>query len=344
MGPSPTYHPPEGEECETSVEHGLPLSAEPAVGYCSQRPRPSPMWGIRFVGAHAVGPGVGEQKPHGKTPLRGNPSPKMTYLPTLCQVFQAVKLPHQSEAGKANWTPLPDVPMESVVIDKFAMAPVPYGKSIYDCVILCVDRHDEYLVAVPARNKGLTAEAVARQMIRHWIMVFRTPKAIFSDNVCHFTGAFFRTIGPLMGVRDARILAYHSQSNGRAEVAGCQLFEQLKKLHLKHPGRNWPTSMWRAIQAYHHLPTPSGYSPHQILFGRDLLEQGVQWATPGKALDSEEFMANVEEMAAKVTEALTKEHEKRRHYQEKAPVAKYKVGNTVWLDRPSKLSEDRQAT
>ena len=35
MGPSPTYHPPEGEECETSVEHGLPLWAEPAVGYCS---------------------------------------------------------------------------------------------------------------------------------------------------------------------------------------------------------------------------------------------------------------------------------------------------------------------
>ena len=25
MGPSLTYHPPEGEECETSVEHGIPL-------------------------------------------------------------------------------------------------------------------------------------------------------------------------------------------------------------------------------------------------------------------------------------------------------------------------------
>ena len=82
MGPSPTYHPPEGEECETSVEHGLPLWAEPAVGYCSRRPRPSPMWGSRFVGARAVGPWVGEQKPLGKSPLRGNPSPESTYLPT----------------------------------------------------------------------------------------------------------------------------------------------------------------------------------------------------------------------------------------------------------------------
>ena len=87
MGPSPTYHPPEGEEFETSVEHGLPLWAEPVVGYCSRRPRPSPMWGSRFVGARAVGPWVGEQKPLGKSPLRGNPSPESTYLPTWTNII-----------------------------------------------------------------------------------------------------------------------------------------------------------------------------------------------------------------------------------------------------------------
>ena len=82
MGPSFTYHPPEGEECETSVEHGLPLWAEPAAGYCSRRPRPFPIWGSCFVGAREVGPWVGEQKPLGKSPLRGDPSPESTYLPT----------------------------------------------------------------------------------------------------------------------------------------------------------------------------------------------------------------------------------------------------------------------
>ena len=93
MGPSPTYHPPEGEECETSVEHGLPLWAERPVGYCSRRPRPSPMWGRRFLGARAVGPWVGEQKPLGKTPERGNPSPESTYLPTY------LGDPHRFRAG-----------------------------------------------------------------------------------------------------------------------------------------------------------------------------------------------------------------------------------------------------
>ena len=92
MGPSPTYHPPEGEECETSVEHGLPLWAEPAVGYCSRRPRPSPMWGSRFVGARGVGPWVGEQKPLGKTPQRGNSRPESTYLPTCPPALSSLLL------------------------------------------------------------------------------------------------------------------------------------------------------------------------------------------------------------------------------------------------------------
>ena len=45
-----------------------------------------------------------------------------------------------------------------------------------------------------------------------------------------------------------------------------------------------------------------------------------------------------------VTEALTKEHKKRHHCQEKPPVTKYKVGDAAWRECPSKLSEHQQAT
>ena len=142
MGPSPTYHPPEGGECETSVEHGLPLRAEPAVGHCSRRPRPSPMSHSHFLGAREVGPGVGEQKPHGKTPFWGQPQFRddlPTYLlqrvvarcrqqlepwitcprdqeaegPTRSQQQGTVQMrrPHRRPAGnreKLGWTPEPE--------------------------------------------------------------------------------------------------------------------------------------------------------------------------------------------------------------------------------------------
>ena len=44
-------------------------------------------------------------------------------------------------------------------------------------------------------------------MISHWLTVFGTPKAIWSDNGSHFTGAWFRTMCRLMGVRHNRTLA-----------------------------------------------------------------------------------------------------------------------------------------
>ena len=96
MGPSPT----QGEGCEVSVEHGLPLWAESAVEYCSRRPRPSPMWRSRFVGARAAGPWVGEQKPLGKTPLGGNPSPEMTYLPTCTGPGHKTSTPLEHQINK----------------------------------------------------------------------------------------------------------------------------------------------------------------------------------------------------------------------------------------------------
>ena len=104
MGPSPTYHPPEGEECETSMEHGLPLWAEPAVGYCSRRPRRSPMWGSRFVGAPEVGPWSGEQKPLGKQLQSREDLP--TYLKLeKCEFMQETMQYLGFDIGYGWWTP-----------------------------------------------------------------------------------------------------------------------------------------------------------------------------------------------------------------------------------------------
>ena len=68
MGPTPTYHPPKGQGCETLVGHWLPLWKGPNGGYCSRRSNLSLTWRSRFVGAHDVKPWAGAPKPLGKTP------------------------------------------------------------------------------------------------------------------------------------------------------------------------------------------------------------------------------------------------------------------------------------
>ena len=40
-------------------------------------------------------------------------------------------------------------------MDFFSMPEVHIGKEVFDCVVLCVDRHSCYVVAVTARKEGL---------------------------------------------------------------------------------------------------------------------------------------------------------------------------------------------
>ena len=173
-----------------------------------------------------------------------------------CSVCQACNPDNRNVTGEAQWTPVPDQPMESVAMDVFSMPEVHIGKETFHCVVLCVDRHSGYVVAVPARKKGLLAKEVAVMMIRHWLTVFGIPRTICSDPGPDFTGAWFKAMCSLMGICHAKSVAYLSRSNGRAEVAGRQLFEKLRKIHFANPRRNWFEEMWPALKAHHDTPTP----------------------------------------------------------------------------------------
>ena len=76
-------------------------------------------------------------------------------------------------------------------MDVFSMPEVHIGKETFDCVVLCVDCHSSYVVAVPARKRGLLAKEVAVMMIRHWLTVLDIPRTICSDRGPQFTGGWF---------------------------------------------------------------------------------------------------------------------------------------------------------
>ena len=46
-------------------------------------------------------------------------------------------------------------------------------------------------------------------------------------------GTWFKTMCKHMGVQHAKTVVYHSRSNGRAEVAGRQIFEKFRQLHIR---------------------------------------------------------------------------------------------------------------
>ena len=275
-----------------------------------------------------------------------------------CAVCRATKSPNHSTAGNPVYTAIPEAPMRSVAMDVFAMPEVTVDGETYDCVILAVDRHSGYIVAVPGKKSkkkdkkdkhgvGLQAKTVANAMIRHWLTIFDVPAVICSDRGSQFVGTWFKTMCKHMGIRHAKTVAYHSRSNGRAEVAGRQMFENFRQLHIDEPGRNWYNSLWRVLQAYHDLPGPTGLSPHRILFLRDRVSRTLPWLNHGKvARDANAMMAEADDTAAKVCKALQDEHDKRAKYFKQGKVQKYALQDTVWVERHHKdvLSRHRQAS
>ena len=167
-----------------------------------------------------------------------------------CAVCRATKRPNHSTAGNPVYTAIQEAPMRSVSMDVFAMPEVTVEGETYDCVILAVDRHSGYIVAVPGNKSkkkdkkdkhgvGSQSKTVANAMIRHWLTFFDVPAVICSDQGSQFVGTWFKTMCKHMGIRHAKTGAYHSRSNGWAEVAGRQMFETFRQLHIDEPGRNW---------------------------------------------------------------------------------------------------------
>ena len=229
-------------------------------------------------------------------------------------------------------------------MDVFSMPEVHIGKEVFDCVVLCVDRHSGYDVADPARKKGLLAKEVAVMMIRHWLTVLGVPCTICSDHGPQFTGGWFKAMCSLMGIRHAKSVAYLSRSNGRAEVAGRQLFEKLRKIHPTNKRRNWIEEILPALKAPHDTPTPGGLSPHQIFFGRDPLGRGLPLSGEGMAMDAKEFFEQQETTAREICQQLEKKHAVRAKTAPKSAPHKFRVGDPVWVLRPRPMGTDRTKT
>ena len=147
-----------------------------------------------------------------------------------------------------------------------------------------------------------------------------------------------------MGIRHAKSVAYLSRSNGRAEVAGRQLFEKLRKIHITNPRRNWFEEMWPALKAHHDTPTPGGLSPHQILFGRDPLGRGLPLSGDGMAMDAKEFFARQEQTARDIRQQLEKEHAERQKSAPSSTAQKFRVGDPMWVIRPRPMGTHRTKT
>ena len=83
-------------------------------------------------------------------------------------------------------------------MDVFPLPGVHTGKEVFECVVLCVDRHAGYVVVVPAHIKGLLGKVVAVMLVHHGLKVFGFSCTIFSNCAPQFRGGWFKAMFSLM--------------------------------------------------------------------------------------------------------------------------------------------------
>jgi len=149
--------------------------------------------------------------------------------------------------------------------------------------------------------KGTDKEQSREKMLEYQWQIFGVPSIITSDQGSPFVSSWFQTIAEKLGIRQVFSHAYHHQANGRAEMAGQQMQENLRKWNAEQ-GINWVSALHAILRQIHDLPGFTGFLPNEILFRRERESLMVPFAHAKECEDAELFSS----ACKKPTEKLQK--------------------------------------
>ena len=132
---------------------------------------------------------------------------------------------------------------------------------------------------------------------------FDTPIKNTSDNGLQYAATVWQTLHHPNGTRTAYGQAYRARSIGNAESSGKTLESIFRKVSLKN-GLPWLEVLPRALSAYNDLPGESGYSPYQLVFGRERIRRGPELPTAHQAEDVTALMERQRRADAALQERL----------------------------------------
>ena len=144
---------------------------------------------------------------------------------------------------------------------------------LFDGVLLCVCGLSGAVICEPILFNGFTGEKAGKMLLKQWLSAYFVPTEITTDHDAKFTSARFNTLCAGLGIPIAYTEFFRTQTNGRAEVAGHQILQILRKIHagstVQGNNPSWVMHLPSVIRAYLQKPGHLALSPHQTLFARD---------------------------------------------------------------------------
>ena len=142
-----------------------------------------------------------------------------------CDACQKNKSTNQKPIGLLQPLQTPEESWESISMDLITQLPV--SKSGHDAIVVFVDRLSKMVHFAPTITE-VTAEGIAKLIMRNVVRLHGVPREIVSDRDTRFTAKFMRKLCELLGIKQSMSTAFHPQSDGQTERANRVLEDMLR--------------------------------------------------------------------------------------------------------------------
>ena len=117
-------------------------------------------------------------------------------------------------------------------------------------------------------HTSITAEGVARLIIKHVIRYHGIPKSIVSDRDSRFTASFWQELWKILGTKLNMSTAFHPETDGQTERQNRTLEEYLRSfINLEQD--NWDDLLVFAEIAYNNsVHSSTNYTPYYLNSGQ----------------------------------------------------------------------------
>uniref|UniRef100_A0A914H3J3 RNA-directed DNA polymerase n=1 Tax=Globodera rostochiensis TaxID=31243 RepID=A0A914H3J3_GLORO len=244
---------------------------------------------------------------------------------------------------RANEPPLNVVktsePLELVCIDILSIGP---ANSSNHYILVAVDHFTKYLVANPIPDKS--AETVARNFVKKFILVLGTPKRLHSDKGKEFVNETLTEIASTLKIERSTTAGYDPQANGVTERVNQTIIGMLRRSTTS--AWEWDDRLPYIVFAYNTTPSETtGFSPHYLMFGKPAnfpLEKEISLLkNPLYTVDQDtyiqlfrESLHQLIEEARKNSEVARRKMKERYDAQPKVTAAKFGIGDRVMIIVP----------
>ncbi|GFS50456.1 retrovirus-related Pol polyprotein from transposon 412 [Trichonephila clavipes] len=157
-------------------------------------------------------------------------------------------------------------PFERIAFD--ILGPLPRSSDGNNNILVVMDCFTKWPEAYPIPDQE--ASTVEEVLVQHWISRFGVPLQLHSDQGRNFDSAVCKRLREILAIDKIRTTALHPQFDGMVEMFNRTILNSLSLL-VSSNQKDWDRKLSFFLLAYRiAVHETTGYSPSQMLFGRDL--------------------------------------------------------------------------